>query len=251
MVNYQEQELLTSVNNHSIDTTVLTPAGVARGSILFVHGAGESTKDRCLPLARALASRGWRCLIFSLPGHGASSGALLGSTLVERADVSRAVAEAHNFWPSDVAVGVSMGAHTILSLLAEDAELFKKIVLLVPAIYASEAETVPFGPEFSNILRAPQSYKSARVWDILPQHSGQIVTVEAGQDSVIPADIYALIHLHASNTHMQHVRVADSAHQISFWLAADDARIAAFADSITSFDFSPLARYGSYKLVSE
>lgn len=248
---YTEKELLTNVRGHSIDTTILAPDDSEQGNILLIHGAGESTKDRLLPLARALASRGWRCLVFSLPGHGQSSGTLLGSTLAERAEVSRAVAEAHGFWPSDIAIGVSMGAHTVLSLLAEDASLFKKIVLLVPAIYAGEAETVPFGPDFSTILRSPQSYKSAKVWDILPSYTGELTTIQAGQDTVIPVDIYELIHLHATSATVQHVRVDDSAHQISFWLAADENRIAAFADGISSFSFSPLARYGSHALASE
>lgn len=247
---YIEEHFLTAVLDEKIDTTIITPKSDVKGKVLFVHGAGESTKERVLPLARALARRGWKSLAFSLPGHGNSSGELMGSTLVHRAKITRELAKLYDFLPSDIAVGVSMGAHTIISLLEDNPKLFSNIVLFVPGAYSHLAEEEPFGPGFTAVLKETKSYHTAKAWDILPKFQGNLVTVEAGRDKVIPPDVYTLIHHHAKDARKQHVYIRDTEHQISFWLAKEPGRVEAMADAIDTFDFSPLADYGEHRLVS-
>jgi|GEM_PF-5717485 len=235
---FKEVEKFITIDGEQIDTTLLTPEGEPKGKILFLHGAGESTKERLLPLAREMARLAWSCLTFSLPGHGNSSGNLLGSTLVGRKQMTHKIAEHFDFWPADIVLGISMGAHTAISLLGDEPEAFKKLVLLVPAAYAREAEEVPFGPEFSEILRKPKSYHSARNWDILQKYHGQIAAVQAGEDQVIPVDVYDLIKQSSKNAEYQPVLVENSTHQISVWMNQDPARVSMFANAIDSFDFS-------------
>lgn len=241
---FTETEQFITVNNETIDTTTLSPANHAKGSILFLHGAGESSKQRCISLLRALADRGWRCLTFSLPGHGQSSGSLLGSTLQGRKEISQTVARQMGFWKPDMIIGVSMGAHTAISLLADDPEACKKVVLMVAGSYAREAEAVAFGPEFTKILRRNKSYHSAHSWETLPHYKGELATIEAGKDEVIPKDVYDLIHNHASATITKHrVLIRDATHKISFWLADDPTRVELLANAIDNFDFSEFEQF--------
>jgi len=242
MSRINETELRVNVLGHTIDVSIVShesPQHLAT----FLHGAGESTKERCLPLARKLAEHGWRCLTFSYPGHGNSSGELLGSSLNERKELTYALMKELGFLSSKLLVGVSMGAHTAISLLEHLSP--ERLVLFVPAAYAAEAESVPFGPGFSDILRREKSYHLARSWDILPTYTGELATIEAGDDKVIPRDVHELLHRHASGVRRKHhVTIQDSEHQISFWLAKEEQRLEDFALALHSFNFDTIiAKY--------
>lgn len=238
-----EDERIVPIGEHQIDITLTIPTGASKGKVLFLHGAGESDKYRSQPLARALAGLGWECLTFSFPGHGKSSGELLGSTLQARKELTRRLAESFGFLPADIVVGVSMGSHTAMSLLADEPKPYERAVLFVPAVYARAAEHAPFGPAFSAVLRTPESYRDSEIWDVLPSFRGRLVTVQTGQDEVIPPPIYDLIHKHARQADRQKVFVRESPHRISHWLRDDPARVADFAAAIDSFQFDSLRRY--------
>ncbi len=239
-----EIEALHTVRGETIDTTLTRPAaGPIKGKVLFLHGAGESTKDRCLPLARALSARGWGCLTFSFPGHGKSSGVLQGSTLQGRKQVAQAIAHKLGFLPADRVVAISMGAHTAISLLKDHPDMTQHLVLMVPAIYARDAEDVSFGPAFSEVLRRPDSYLAAEPWDILPTYEGRLAIVQAGADEVIPTAIIDKLHAAATAAaRAERLYIADSPHRISNWINDDQSRIEAFRDAIDSFDFARLAK---------
>lgn len=248
MSNIIETEVFVEIGSDRIDTSITYPDGPAKADAVFLHGAGFSTKERCLPLARALSSLGWRCLTFSYPGHGSSSGRLLGSSLQNRKLITKQLLETLGFESPEVVVGVSMGAHTAIAMLEELAIMPEKLILFAPAIYASEAEATRFGPEFSKILRTEQSYLSSKSWDILPTFGGKLAMVEASNDEVIPKEMYSLIRqsaIQASEIH--HLIIDGSAHQISFWLAEDPARISSFALAIDAFDFEGLETFGVYR----
>jgi len=244
---FNEVEKFINLAGEVIDTSLLVPEGDCKGKILLLHGAGESTKDRMLPLARELAKLGWSCLTFSLIGHGKSSGALLGSTLQGRKKLSRKIAKEFDFWPPDIVVAISMGGHTAISLLGDEPDVFSKLVLLVPAIYAREAEDVAFGPEFSKILRTDRSYLSSLSWEILLNYHGDLATVSASEDKVIPPDIYNLIGANAIHTNRQQVVIKGIGHELSSWTVKEPERLVDFARAIDSFDCSNLDKYGSHE----
>jgi carboxylesterase len=81
--------------------------------VLCLHGLG-GTGATMWPLVAALSSAGHTVLAPTLPGHGSDPADLIG---IEWSDWVRAATE----WPTDVAVGQSMGANLALSLAAAGA----------------------------------------------------------------------------------------------------------------------------------
>lgn len=236
-----EREHLTPVNGYKIDVSVVEPHHPPKANALFLHGAGESTKHRLLPLARELGKLGYRGVVFSFPGHGESSGTLLGSTLNERLEVAKEISKQFGTFPADMVVAVSMGGHTAMSMLEIFGDRIERLALLAPAAYSREAEEVPFGPGFTEVIRQPKSYTSSKVWDILPSYKGQLVTFEAELDAVIPTDIFDLIHANATNaSQKEHVVIPGVDHRLTNWVAEDSARLEAMAKALDTFDFSGL-----------
>jgi pimeloyl-ACP methyl ester carboxylesterase len=241
--NVEIEHNFVNVAGHSIDTAVLTPRGGAvKDHALFLHGAGESTKDRWIPLAKCLAARGWRCVSFSFPGHGSSSGQLHESSLAERTEVADTVGRRFDMKPDSLLVAASMGAHIAVSLVARHPQVFNRLVLFVPAIYTHRAEKVAFGPEFTKVIREPGSYRDSKQWDILRAYSGRLATVAAGKDEIIPTEVLDLIRESApAGADWQHATVPGSDHRINLWLAQKPARLEAVCGAIDRFDFSGLA----------
>lgn len=235
-----EKAIIAKIHGHDIDTTVIEPSGTPKGAALFLHGAGESTKDRCLPLARALAKHGYRAITFSFHGHGNSSGSLLGSTLAERQAVAEAIGQKFDVFPADIIVAVSMGGHTAIQMLGDNPSLTQKLALFAPAIYAKEAEHKPFGPAFSEVIRKPQSYLTSKAWDILPSYKGKLVTVQAGADEVIPPEVIDLIHQKSTQAEKQRFLIPGIPHRVTVWLSEKPGRLDAMAEALDTFDFSGL-----------
>lgn len=240
-----ELEYMHTVHEQRLDVTITKPSGgQAKGKVLFLHGAGESTKHRCVPLARKLSELGWECLTFSFPGHGESSGSLEGSTLQGRKAVAVALAQELGYLAADMVVGISMGAHTAISMLKDYPGLTKKLILMVPAIYASAAENAPFGPKFSEVLHMPNSYMTAEPWQILPSFRGDLCVVQTGQDIVIPPVVIKRLLSDATGAKsVQHVLIAGSPHRISNWINDMPERIQDFATAMDAFDFVSLDKY--------
>ena len=57
------------IRGHHVHLDVWTPSGLARGTIILVHGGGGNGRVLA-PFADALATRGWRVLAPDLPGFG-------------------------------------------------------------------------------------------------------------------------------------------------------------------------------------
>lgn len=93
----------------AVDGETLAWAAVGRGRpLLLQHGLrGESTV--MLPLARALAGRGYRVLMFDLPGHGLSPKPLHELTIGNAGKLVLDAAEALRFPQRPAIVGHSLG----------------------------------------------------------------------------------------------------------------------------------------------
>jgi uncharacterized protein len=52
---------------------------------------------------------------------------------------------------------------------------------------------VPFGSEFTSIIREPESWKNNNTKEMLREFSGQILIVMGNEDNVIPAEIPRII----------------------------------------------------------
>lgn len=185
------------VNNEKI-AALLVGTEAERPKALFLHGAGQATKERALPLAEELAASGFDSVLFDFSGHGESTGELLTSSLSKRVSEAKAVAAHFQFVPETL-VAFSMGGHIALELLKEWP--IRSLILFYPAIYADEATAVSFGEGFSDIIRVPESWRRASIVDNLEDFEGTLLIVVGGNDAVIPRGVIQLLEskaIHAS-----------------------------------------------------
>jgi len=118
-----------------------------RRSVILCHGVGSS-KERQLPLAWLLASRGYNVLAFDFRGHGDSDGHFISYGDLERFDVVAAARWIKDNHPAEAqrifGIGVNTGAVALLAAAAEpeDGQLIDALVLSEPyARFRTLAET--------------------------------------------------------------------------------------------------------------
>lgn len=155
--------------------------------ILYLHGAGASTRHGHHLLRGALQQRGLGTVSFDAIGHGQTGGSLAQSSVASRTRQAQAVASAHGL-PSPLAVmGASMGAYNAIRLT--QTHQVDALVLMVPGVYTPQAYEVPFGPDFSAVIRRERSWSDSDAWDILSRFEGRLLVLAAEHDATIPLEI--------------------------------------------------------------
>jgi uncharacterized protein len=164
-----------------------TPQGATR-SALILHGGGSSAAEGFEDLRTFLHAQRIETLAFDFVGHGRTGGQQLGTNLRERVQQVCAVIRSQSLEPSMLSlIGFSMGAYVAVKAAAEVG--VQRLCLAIPAAYAAEAYQVPFGPEFSQILRAPRSWESSDAFDLLANFTGHLLVISAEEDAIVPAEI--------------------------------------------------------------
>ncbi|MER6958608.1 alpha/beta hydrolase [Streptomyces sp. NPDC000618] len=208
--------------------------GGAPGTVtaVLLHGAGNGSKERLLPLAREFAVHGrCRVLAFDFSGHGESSGALRELSLRRRFEQAVSVIDAQV--PADgplTLVGFSMSGQTAADPSAHYGERVRALGLCAPAVYAAEAWDVPFGAgdgEFSAIIRRPGSWREAPALDVLRRYEGRAVLAVPGTDTVIPPEVTGAVQdALASRAEYTRFELPDAGHRLGQWFRdhPDDRR---------------------------
>ncbi|WP_327314551.1 alpha/beta hydrolase [Streptomyces sp. NBC_01235] len=205
--------------------------GPGGATAVLLHGAGNGSKERLLPVIREFTSHGCRVLAFDFSGHGESSGALGELSLRRRFEQAVSVIDAHV--PADgplVLVGFSMSGQTVADLAALYGARVTALGLCSPAVYAAEAWNVPFGEgdgEFSAIIRSPGSWREAPALDVLRAYEGRAVLAVPGTDTVIPPEVTeAVQEALAARARYTRFELPDAGHRLGLWFHdhADDRR---------------------------
>jgi pimeloyl-ACP methyl ester carboxylesterase len=160
--------------------------------VLMLHGGGEHHRGKMHPLRLDLAERGVGSWAFDFIGHGETGGDLRTSSLEQRTEQAVAVIDALGLAEQGPLAlsAASMGAHTAVELLERyDVD---RLVLVVPAMYATAARSVRFDQGFSEIIRRPESWRDARGWEILGRFRGRLLVIAAELDDVIPKGVVEL-----------------------------------------------------------
>ncbi|MFS4095863.1 alpha/beta hydrolase [Streptomyces sp. AF1A] len=161
-----------------------------RATAVLLHGAGNGSKERLLPLAAEFAARGCHALAFDFSGHGESSGVLAELSLRRRFE--QAVAVIGERAPADdplVLVGFSMSGHTVADLVRHYGRRVAAVGLCAPAVYAPQAWDVPFGDgrgRFTEIIRTPDAWRTSPALRAFAAYEGRAVLAVPGTDAVIP-----------------------------------------------------------------
>jgi pimeloyl-ACP methyl ester carboxylesterase/aminoglycoside phosphotransferase (APT) family kinase protein len=203
----------------------------AAATVVVLHGAGNGTKERLLPLLGEFVARGCRGLAFDFSGHGESTGALRELSLRRRFEQAVAVIDARVPAGSPlVLVGFSMSGQTVADLVRHYGERVAAVGLCAPAVYAQEAWDMPFGDgdgRFSEIIRRPEGWREAPALEVLRAYEGRAVLAVPGTDAVIPAAVTETVQdALAARAQFTRFDVPDAEHRLGDWFRehAEDRR---------------------------
>ncbi|MFJ5231031.1 alpha/beta hydrolase [Kitasatospora sp. NPDC088391] len=201
-------------------TEALPDAPERPETVIIMHGAGNGSRARNLPLVEDFARAGHRALAFDFSGHGDSTGTL-GALSLERRFVQahHVVREFADTGPV-VLVGFSMSGHTIADLVGALREQVSTVVLAAPAAYAPEAWKLPFDSGFTDILRHPNSWQRSNAYGLLADFPGRAVLVVPERDEVIPPGVtFRIENALRQRTDFTRLTFPGSTHKLGLWLA--------------------------------
>ncbi|MXM62861.1 alpha/beta fold hydrolase [Streptomyces sp. HUCO-GS316] len=164
--------------------------GPGAATAVALHGAGNGSKERSLPLLEEFTAHGCNALALDFSGHGESSGELRELSLRRRFEQAVSVIDARV--PGEgplVLVGFSMSGQTATDLAAHYGDRVAALGLCAPAVYTAEAWDVPFGEgnsRFSELIRRPDGWRGAPALDVLRSYEGRAVLAVPGKDEIIP-----------------------------------------------------------------
>jgi pimeloyl-ACP methyl ester carboxylesterase len=221
----------------------------ASPTAVLLHGAGNGSKERLLPLLDEFVARGCGGLAFDFSGHGESSGELRELSLRRRFEQAVAVIDARV--PACgplVLVGFSMSGQTVADLARHYGERVAAVGLCAPAVYAAEAWSLPFGDdggpsrsseaesgggEFSTVIRTPEGWRASPALDALRTYAGRAVLAVPGTDHVIPpAATEAVSDALSARARFTRLELPRADHFLGLWFRdhADDRR--EFVDAV-------------------
>ncbi|MGW1497026.1 alpha/beta fold hydrolase [Streptomyces mirabilis] len=221
----------------------------AAATVVLLHGAGLGNKERLLPLLEEFAARGCRGLALDFSGHGESSGELKDLSLRRRFEQAVSVIDASV--PADgplILVGFSMSGQTVADLAGHYGRRVVALGLCAPAVYGAEAWQVPFeedggtsrssevesgGGRFSEIIRAPDSWRQAPALDVLRGYDGRAVLAVPGTDAVIPPAVTeAVTDALTARAQFTRLEFPDADHMLGLWLREHPADRTRFVDAV-------------------
>ncbi|HUC02221.1 MAG TPA: alpha/beta fold hydrolase [Candidatus Paceibacterota bacterium] len=156
-------------------------------SVLFFHGAGTSSRMRWQGIGELLLAQGIGSYAFDFIGHGETGGDMSSSSLASRTKQALAVVEAIKIPTPLTLIGASMGAYTALKV--SEKIPVSKIIFFVPAMYDRELYEIPFGPQFTEMIRKPNSWQNSDAWAILGEFTGKLLIIAADKDETVPKEI--------------------------------------------------------------
>lgn len=190
---------------------------VGRGSnpILYLHGAGGSTRRGHHLLRNALQQRGVGSVCFDAIGHGDTGGTLAQSSVASRTRQAQAVLAARELPEPLVVLGSSMGAYNAIRLTQQ--HRVDALILMVPGVYTPAAYEVPFGPDFSAVIRRERSWSDSDAWDILSRFEGRLLVIHAEHDAVIPLEISERLVAAATRAASRQLHIVRGAEHNRLW----------------------------------
>lgn len=186
---------------------------------IVLHGAGKSSRTRFERLRQALNSRGIPSVSFDFIGHGDTGGNLLNSSLHERTDQASAVIRYACAAPLTL-IAASMSGYTAIKLT--ETFTVENLILLVPAVYNTQAYDLSFGSGFSAAIRVPGSWQNSDAFSILAEFKGNLLIIAAESDDVIPVEVVEKIHTSAKKAKVRLLHVVPGSKHLSLFPREQD-----------------------------
>lgn len=206
--------------------------GDGSNRVLYLHGAGASRRRGHHLLRSALQQRGVGSTSFDCVGHGDTGGALAQSSVASRTRQAQAVAVARGLPEPLAIIAASMGAYNAIRMT--QSHRVDALVLVVPGVYTPPAYEVPFGPEFSAVIRRERSWADSDAWDILSRFEGRLLVIAAEHDATIPREIPERLVAAATRAQSSTLHVVQGAEHNRLWslLVEDPAGFEAGVDMV-------------------
>lgn len=217
-MNYQKIEQNFNDNDRTLSGLVLQPENSKIDTILL-HGAGSASMERSIYLAEYLAENGHGSYAFDFIGHGKTGGELMGSTLQDRITHTQRALKFLN--EKNIIIGSSMGGHVATKIGTEHG--FGSILLFCPAIYPDESVNIPFGDDFTRIIRMPDAWKKSQLFEKVKKFKGNIIIIIGEHDEVIPKELPSMLVGNALNAkHASIITVPNATHRLQSFLLANN-----------------------------
>jgi pimeloyl-ACP methyl ester carboxylesterase len=222
MSDCNEQRLVqVEFETHTIACDVLSHS--ESPGVLVLHGAGNSNRGRFQLLREELLISGISSIAFDFVGHGDTGGELKRSSLSSRTRQACTIVDSLNLKQPLSIIGASMSAYTSVKLLEH--YHIKNLILLVPAMYALQAYSLPFNEGFTEVIRQPQSWVQSDAWRLLADYTGRLLIVAGEYDQIIPRDVINRIYDSAVNAAERRLYIAPAASHFVFTdLRANDPK---------------------------
>ncbi|GAA2491078.1 alpha/beta hydrolase [Streptomyces gobitricini] len=210
------------------------PGGAAGATVVVLHGAGNGSAERLVPVLDEFTGRGCRVVAPDFSGHGRSSGVLEELSLERRFVQARAVVD--RVVPDGdelVLVGFSMSGQTVADLVGHYGGRVRAVGLCAPAVYAREAWDVRFGQGFSEVIRREDGWRDSTALDALRAFEGTAVLAVPGDDEVIPPAVTeAVEEALMTRSHYRRLDMERAGHRLGVWFVTevDDRR--RFVDAV-------------------
>jgi uncharacterized protein len=212
---------LTVGTEHLTGDVLSLGAGV---KALFLHGAGQSHRQRLRLLREELLQHDVGSAAFDFSGHGDSSANQPGSLqkrLQQAQQVLHHLDDNHGLQP-DTLVATSMSGEIAIRLANTSANRIDHMVLMVGAIYTRNAFTLPFGPDFSAAIRQPYSWREAETLEMMSDYRGGLTLIRTLDDTVIPFEVADLLAQAARSARfVRRIDIPDVDHRLSEKIVQD------------------------------
>jgi uncharacterized protein len=212
-----EDNFFFKAEGEVICATVTISSAASTPSVIFLHGAGSSDRNRISYLAQALAKRGLSSLRFDFPGHGESSGELKHGSIVQRINIAFEASQFLDKNASLAVVGTSMGGH----IAAELTSLIsvESLVLFCPAAYGSVAIPLKFNKGFTEFIRSTESWKGSPAFKAIRRFKGRLLHVIGDSDNIVPTQVTTNYKQASENTSEKaFLTVPNAPHALHAWL---------------------------------
>lgn len=204
-------------------------------SLLCLHGGGPLGRVRFDKLREALSDKKIGSHSFDFIGHGETAGDISASSLESRVEQALAVVKSQKLHEPLSVVASSMGGYIAIKLTKF--LNITNLILIAPAVYALKAYPVSFGPKFSEIIRAPHSWRDSDIWEIIKDYKGSLLILVAGEDQIIPNEVIERIYDSAESVISKKIiTFKDATHPLIEWLNEHPDHLEQVSDKISCLD---------------
>ncbi|MFA5132424.1 MAG: alpha/beta fold hydrolase [Candidatus Paceibacterota bacterium] len=187
-------------------------------SVLFLHGGGLRGRAGFNALRETLAKRDIASVAFDFKGHGETGGELSETSLEDKVKQVVTILDSDILQKPITLIASSMGGYIAIKIT----ELLpiENLILIAPAVYDRNAYRLPFGEEFSSVIRKPYSWINSDAWGIINKYQGNLLILKAENDQVIPKGLVEKIYDSAANVGKRKiVTIKNAMHPLTDWLS--------------------------------